>query len=124
MKDYDAVENPVSLPQRFDLSNWGFFAACLDGGRVGGAVVVRNASELDFLEGRTDLALLWDIRVAEEVRGKGVGSALFRAAGKNLELLLFETVPGARPMVQRRSMSDRELKAVAFFGKTRRLPSV
>ena len=33
-----------------------------------------------MLEGRTDLAVLWDLRVSTEIRGQGVGSALFRAA--------------------------------------------
>jgi GNAT superfamily N-acetyltransferase len=32
-----------------------------------------------MLEGRDDLALLWDIRVAPEWRGQGVGSALLGA---------------------------------------------
>jgi GNAT superfamily N-acetyltransferase len=33
-----------------------------------------------MLEGRDDLAVLWDIRVSPEARGRGVGAALFRAA--------------------------------------------
>ena len=33
-----------------------------------------------MLEGRRDLAVLWDIRVDPQTRGLGVGSALFRAA--------------------------------------------
>jgi ribosomal protein S18 acetylase RimI-like enzyme len=32
-----------------------------------------------MLEGRTDLAVLWDLRVAPEHRGRGVGTALFDA---------------------------------------------
>jgi GNAT superfamily N-acetyltransferase len=32
------------------------------------------------LEDRTDLAVLWDIRVAEGMRGRGLGTALFRTA--------------------------------------------
>lgn len=35
---------------------------------------------VEMLEGRRDLAVLWDIRVAPEARGQGVGAALFRAA--------------------------------------------
>jgi GNAT superfamily N-acetyltransferase len=31
-----------------------------------------------MLEGRRDLSVLWDIRVAPDARGKGVGSALFQ----------------------------------------------
>ena len=33
-----------------------------------------------MLEGRDDLAVLWDIRVSPEARGQGIGAALFRAA--------------------------------------------
>jgi GNAT superfamily N-acetyltransferase len=33
-----------------------------------------------MLEGRDDIALLWDIRVAPTARRRGVGAALFRAA--------------------------------------------
>jgi GNAT superfamily N-acetyltransferase len=31
--------------------------------------------------GRDDVAVLWDIRVSPRERGRGIGSALFRAAG-------------------------------------------
>jgi GNAT superfamily N-acetyltransferase len=82
VKDYDAIkgEGPVQWAQRFDLSNWGLFAARMECRRVGGAAVAYDTTGLDMLEGRTDLAVLWDIRVAPAVRGQGVGSALFRAA--------------------------------------------
>jgi GNAT superfamily N-acetyltransferase len=72
VKDYDAIsgEGPSSWAQRFDLSRWGFFAARIDGRRVGGAAVFERDCE----------AVLWDIRVAPDVRGQGVGRALFRAA--------------------------------------------
>ena len=33
-----------------------------------------------MLEGREDLACLWDLRVAPEYRGKGVGQKLFASA--------------------------------------------
>jgi len=33
-----------------------------------------------MLEGRTDLAVLWDIRVSPDRRGKGIGTQLFRRA--------------------------------------------
>jgi len=50
------------------------------GARVGGAVIAWNTPTVHLLEGRTDLALLWDLRVAPESRGQGVGTALFQAA--------------------------------------------
>jgi len=82
VKDYDAIrgEGPATWPQRFNLSNWALFAAYLNGRRVGGAVLAFRTAGLTMLEGREDLAILWDIRVSPEVRGQGLGSALFRAA--------------------------------------------
>jgi RimJ/RimL family protein N-acetyltransferase len=79
-KDYDNApgEGPVRWQDRFDMSKWGLFAARVDGERVGGAAVALNDSRLDMLDDRGDLALLWDIRVAANARGRGVGSALLR----------------------------------------------
>ncbi|HEU4595710.1 MAG TPA: GNAT family N-acetyltransferase [Pyrinomonadaceae bacterium] len=79
VKDYDAIEEPALWAKRFDVSRWGLFAARVDERRVGGAVVAFDTPGLDMLEGRRDLAVLWDIRVSPEARGRGVGSALFRA---------------------------------------------
>jgi GNAT superfamily N-acetyltransferase len=80
VKDYDSVENPLSWPKRFDMSSWQLFSAQLDGKWVGGAAVAFGTKDLFMLEGRRDLAVLWDIRVLPEVHRHGVGSALFRAA--------------------------------------------
>jgi GNAT superfamily N-acetyltransferase len=81
VKDYDADDGgPARWPERFDLSNWGLLGARLDGRLVGGAAVAFDTPGLMMLEGRRDLAVLWDIRVAPEARGQGVGAALFRAA--------------------------------------------
>jgi ribosomal protein S18 acetylase RimI-like enzyme len=82
LKDYDAIagEGPLTWSRRFDLSNWGLFMALVGDRRVGGAAVVLNAPDVGMLQGRSDLALIWDIRVSPEVRGLGVGSELFRAA--------------------------------------------
>lgn len=82
LKDYDAIrgEHPSGWPDRFDVSGWGLLAARAEGRRVGGAAVAFRTPGLDLLEGRDDLAALWDVRVAPEARGQGVGAALFRAA--------------------------------------------
>ena len=81
-KDYDAGPDggPLSWGRTFDLSRWAVFSAWSDGRRVGGAAVAFDTPTVTMLEGRDDLAVLWDIRVAPDVRGRGVGSALFRAA--------------------------------------------
>lgn len=82
VKDYDAIEgeSPVLWAGRLDVSNWGLIGAHSNGARVGGAVIAFDTGGVDMLEGRRDLAVLWDIRVSPELRGRGVGSALFCAA--------------------------------------------
>jgi inorganic pyrophosphatase/GNAT superfamily N-acetyltransferase len=79
VKDYDEHETPMQWATRFDVSKWGLLSAFGAGQRVGGAVVAVDTPGLNLLHGRTDLALLWDIRVGPEYRKGGIGSALFRA---------------------------------------------
>ena len=81
VKDYDAIgDGPSGWADRFDLSSWAFFSAVSEGQCVGRAAVARDTPTLELREGRPDLALLWDIRVAPTTRRHGVGSALFDAA--------------------------------------------
>jgi GNAT superfamily N-acetyltransferase len=77
-KDYDAIagEGPLQWPRRFNLSKWAFFMARCATRVVGGAAVAFDTLELTRLEGRSDLAVLWDIRVSPDARRRGVGSAL------------------------------------------------
>jgi ribosomal protein S18 acetylase RimI-like enzyme len=82
VKDYDAYpeERPTRWAERFDLSNWGILSAFDGEQRIGGAAMAWNAPEILMLEGRSDLACLWDLRVSKEYRGAGVGRALFSSA--------------------------------------------
>jgi GNAT superfamily N-acetyltransferase len=82
VKDYDALsgEGPGQWARRFDLSNWGLIQAHADGAFVGGAVIAFDTPDVAMLESRTDLAVLWDIRVLSQFRRQGIGSALFEAA--------------------------------------------
>ena len=80
LKDYDAEGDPLAWPSRFDLSYWAIFAAHADGVRVGGAAVVFAAPDVEMLRGQGDVALLWDLRVRPDARGRGVGAALVTAA--------------------------------------------
>jgi ribosomal protein S18 acetylase RimI-like enzyme len=78
-KNYDAVENPMDWPARFDVSHWTLIGAFAAGERVGGIIGAFRSPGLDMLEGRDDLGVLWDIRVSAKARRSGVGSALFRS---------------------------------------------
>jgi GNAT superfamily N-acetyltransferase len=81
LKDYDAFaeDQPSCWPKRWDVSRWGLISAFVNGDRAAGAVVAYQTEGLDMLEGRADLAVLWDIRVRPEFRRRGLGAALFRA---------------------------------------------
>src|SRR4051812_6365801 len=74
VKDNDVnSDGPKHWAERFDVTNWGLLAAHEDGQRVGGAVVAFNTSDVYLLEGRSDLAVLWDLRVSPEERSAGIG---------------------------------------------------
>jgi GNAT superfamily N-acetyltransferase len=78
------------------MRRWAIFAAYSERRRVGGAAIVMDSPEIDLLEGRTDVALLWDIRVEPTGRRNGVGSALLAeverwALERNAVHLMVET---------------------------------
>jgi GNAT superfamily N-acetyltransferase len=78
VKDYDQTDGgPTSWAARFDVALWTLLIAEEDGRRVGGAVAAPGTAELGGSAGE---AVLWDIRVAAEARGRGIGTALFQAA--------------------------------------------
>lgn len=81
IKDYDAddYETPASW-LRWDTSSWALLFAQEDDARVGGSAIAVHTAGLWFLRGRLDMAALWDLRVAPEARGQGVGTALFARA--------------------------------------------
>ncbi len=81
-KDYDRVyeDMPSTWPQRFDIANWGLVAARMGPLRIGSAVLAFRTPGVVMLRERTDVAALWDLRVAPEYRGRGVGRRLFHAA--------------------------------------------
>ena len=84
LKDYDATseEGPARWLRRWnwDTSAWGLLAAYEGSRRVGGAVLARRTENVHMLEGRDDLAVLWDFRVHPDHRGTGVGRRLFEAS--------------------------------------------
>jgi ribosomal protein S18 acetylase RimI-like enzyme len=81
VKNYDIVpgEGPDSWESSFDLDRWGFMVARAGDEAVGAAAMVYDTPGLALLEGRRDLAAIWDIRVAPAWRRRGVGTDLFAA---------------------------------------------
>lgn len=107
VKDYDGSEDggPERELKRFDMRNWGIFLALKGARAVGGAVVAFNTPGVHMLQGRTDIAVLWDIRVHPDLRRCGIGTRLFREAAdwsrrRKCRLLKVETqnvnVPACR----------------------------
>jgi GNAT superfamily N-acetyltransferase len=80
VKDYDSLERPSDWSKCFDMTNWALHSAWVDGRRAGGVVVAFRTEGVDMLERRADLAAIFDLRVAPDLRGRGVGTALFAAA--------------------------------------------
>jgi GNAT superfamily N-acetyltransferase len=72
VKDYDAIPGNrlADWVPRLGAERTALLAARSGGRRVGGAIVA-SADEV---------ATIWDLRVEPELRRRGVGSALFRAA--------------------------------------------
>jgi ribosomal protein S18 acetylase RimI-like enzyme len=81
-KDYDAIpgNHPRDWPVRFATDRARFLGAYNAGQRVGAAVVILERTDVMRLGGEPGLALLWDLRVAPEARGRGVGRTLLGAA--------------------------------------------
>jgi GNAT superfamily N-acetyltransferase len=82
IKDYDGYGEgrPLDWLNEFDVSRWGFLLVVEGGEAVGAAAIAYDTPGIFMLERRSDLALLWDIRVQPEARGRGVGRTLFEAS--------------------------------------------
>jgi GNAT superfamily N-acetyltransferase len=80
IKNYDEYELPISWAEKFDTGNWRLFLAYQDKKRVGGLVIAFKTREVYMLEGRDDLAVVWDIRVLPDYRHQGIGTVLFKKA--------------------------------------------
>ncbi|MGD0611563.1 MAG: GNAT family N-acetyltransferase [Anaerolineales bacterium] len=65
-------------PGSFDVRAWGFFLARWGDETAGAAAVAVDSTGVFMLEARSDLCVLWDIRVRPQYRGAGI--LLFRYA--------------------------------------------
>ena len=93
-KDYDAMpgNHPRDWRTRFAVDRAEFMAAYSGGARIGGAVAVVEPSDVVRLGGENPFALLWDLRVAPDARGRGIGRALLAAMEERMHEI---GVPGS-----------------------------
>lgn len=84
IKDYDDFgSSTTGWHKRFDTSNWASFAAIDEQGEfIGGATIAYNTDNVNMLEGRNDISVLWDFRIHPDYRRKGIGKALFSKAAE------------------------------------------
>jgi ribosomal protein S18 acetylase RimI-like enzyme len=80
VKDLGKEEIISELEDKFDISNWAFWMA-FDGDKPVGAVTAASKTgNVEMLDGRDDMSVLWDIRVDDSYKNKGIGSKLFDIA--------------------------------------------
>lgn len=76
VKDLSKYEIASEYENMFDITNWRFYMA-FDGDIPVGAMTVAGTTEgMDMLGGRTDACVLWDIRVADYYKHKGIGQKM------------------------------------------------
>lgn len=93
----------------FDTRNWAFFMAFDVDKPIGAATVASRTKEINMLAGRSDLAVLWDIRVHDDYKGQGIGQALFDMA---------KTWAKAQGLVQMKiECQNNNVPAVNFYHK-------
>ncbi len=78
--DYDAERGrgPERWLDRWDIRNWSVISAFHKDERIGGAVVAFDTPGVHMLDGRSDVAALWDIRIRPDHRKGGLGTAIFQ----------------------------------------------
>lgn len=79
-KSFNEYEIASDYEKQWDISNWAIFMAFDDDKSIAGATVVTRTKDIDMLSGRDDLAVLWNIRVADEYKHQGIGQQLFNMA--------------------------------------------
>lgn len=80
IKDYGKYQKPTKYQDNFDISNWKFFMAFDFKKPIGAVTIASRTDNLNMLDGRNDLSILWDIRVNDDYKHKGIGQKLFDLA--------------------------------------------
>lgn len=80
VKDLGKYECAQNYEKEFDISNWGFYMAFDSDKPIGAVTIVSRTENVNMLDGRDDLAVLWDIRVSDSYKHMGIGQNLFGLA--------------------------------------------
>lgn len=80
IKDLSQYERAAEYEQNFNISTWRFYMA-FDGDTPVGALTLAGPTEgMHMLNSREDACVLWDIRVADGYKHRGIGQQLFNMA--------------------------------------------
>lgn len=80
VKDLAKYDRATEYEKQFDITNWRFYMAFDGETPVGAATVAGETKGLNMLYGRDDACVLWDIRVADGYKHKGIGQNLINMA--------------------------------------------
>lgn len=95
IKDLSRYEIASDYEKEFDISNWKFFMAFDGKAPVGAITLAARTANVRMLDGRDDLCVLWDIRVHDDYKRRGIGKELFArgvrwAAGEGFRQIKIE----------------------------------
>ena len=80
IKDLGKYECAKDYEKEFNISNWGFYMAFDNDKAIGAVTIVSRTDNVNMLDGRDDLGILWDIRVGDGYKHRGIGQKLFNLA--------------------------------------------
>ncbi|NKF05719.1 GNAT family N-acetyltransferase [Clostridium gasigenes] len=80
IRDLGEYEEATKYAKEFDISNWAFFMAFDNEVPIGAVTVASKTKNVNMLDGREDMSVLWDIRVDDRYKQQGIGTKLFSMA--------------------------------------------
>lgn len=80
IKDLGKYGEATKYSKEFDITNWIFFMAFDNELPIGAVTVVSKTENVNMLDGRDDISVLWDIRVDDRYKQQGIGTKLFNMA--------------------------------------------
>ncbi|MCR4642494.1 MAG: GNAT family N-acetyltransferase [Lachnospiraceae bacterium] len=76
VKDLSVYERATEYEKEFDISHWFFYMAFDDEKPVGAMTIAAREPKLYMLSGRDDACVLWDIRVTDGYKHRGIGQKM------------------------------------------------